>query len=107
MTALVGGIGALVLGIILLVVWWGYFLALIAGAIPLILLLGGALATYLGVEEYKDKLERGKVEQEPFPASTPVENDTEKYKKESEQYKQEVDALKQEIESLKNTEKEE
>ena len=51
MTALVGGIGALVLGIILLVVWWNYFLALIAGAIPLILLLGGALATYLGVEE--------------------------------------------------------
>lgn len=106
MTALVGGIGALVLGIILLVVWWNYFLALIAGAIPLILLLGGALATYLGVEEYKDKLERGKVEQEPFPASAPVENDSEKYKKESEQYKQEVDALKKEIESLKTTEKE-
>jgi len=98
MTALIGGIGGLVLGIILLVVWWGYFIALLAGAIPLVLLLGGALATYLGIEEYKDKLERDKMEQEPIPAPPAAD---ERYKEETEQYKQEVESLKQEIEELK------
>ncbi len=98
MTALIGGVGGLVLGIILLVVWWGYFIALLAGAVPLVLLLGGALATYLGIEEYKDKLERDKLEKEPITTPPPVD---ERYKDETEQYKQEVDALKREIEDLK------
>ena len=103
MTALIGGIGGLVLGIILLVVWWNHFLMLLGGAIPLVLILGGALATYLGVEEYKDKLERDKMEQEPIPA--PVSSD-DPYKKESEQYKQEVEDLKKEIETLKASKEE-
>ena len=55
MTALVGGVGSLVLGIILLVLWHNQFLALLAGGIPIILILGGALAAYLGFEEMKEK----------------------------------------------------
>ena len=102
MLALVGGVGALVLGIILLVIWWKLFLIILGGAIPLVLILGGALATYLGIEEYKDKLERDKIESEPFAApGTPGASDTERYKQESEKYKQEVDDLKKEIENLK------
>jgi hypothetical protein len=55
MAALAGGLAALVLGIIGVVVWWGYFLGLLKGGIPIMLVLGGALAAYLGLEETKDK----------------------------------------------------
>jgi hypothetical protein len=55
MAALAGGLVALVLGIIGIIIWWGEFLELLMGAIPLMLILGGALAAYLGFEEIKDK----------------------------------------------------
>ncbi len=34
---------------------WHHFFDLLAGGIPFLLLLGGALAVYLGFEETKDK----------------------------------------------------
>ena len=55
MAALAGGIAALVLGIIGIIVWWGEFIDLLMGSVPIILILGGALAAYLGFEEIKDK----------------------------------------------------
>ena len=48
MAALAGGIVALVLGIIGIIVWWGYFLKALLAAVPAMLILGGALAAYLG-----------------------------------------------------------
>jgi hypothetical protein len=60
MAALVGGIVATILGAVLLVVWWKYFLVLLAGGIPLILILGGALAIYIGIDEIKDKMQLGR-----------------------------------------------
>lgn len=53
--ALVGGLIALILGIIGIIVWWGYFLKALMAGVPVVLLLGGALATYLGIEEIKDR----------------------------------------------------
>ena len=55
MVALAGGLAAVILGIIGLIVWWGEFIDLLMGGIPIILILGGALAAYLGFEEIKDK----------------------------------------------------
>lgn len=60
MAALVGGIVATILGVVLLVVWWGYLLQLLAGAVPLVLVLGGALAIYIGIDELKDKIQQSK-----------------------------------------------
>jgi hypothetical protein len=60
MAALVGGIVGTILGVVLLVVWWKHFVWLLAGAVPLILVLGGALAVYLGVDEIKDKMQQSK-----------------------------------------------
>ena len=54
MAALAGGIVALVLGIIGIIAWWGEFIDLLLGAVPVMLILGGALAAYLGYEEIKD-----------------------------------------------------
>jgi len=53
MKILLGGIVAVVIGVVGLVAWWGPFLEIIKGAIPIILVLGGALAIYLGIEDIK------------------------------------------------------
>jgi hypothetical protein len=55
MMALAGGLIALILGIIGIIAWWPYFIKALAAGIPVILILGGALATYLGIEELKDR----------------------------------------------------
>ena len=53
MKILLGGIVALVIGVIGLVVWWFEFLRVLKGVVPIILVLGGALAIYLGIEDIK------------------------------------------------------
>ena len=81
--ALVGGLIALILGIIGIITWWGYFLKALMAGVPIMLLLGGALAAYLGFEEIKDKK-----------ASEGL--DTEK-----DELKQEVQGLKDELKEFK------
>jgi hypothetical protein len=53
MKILLGGIVALIIGVVGLIAWWADFLEVLKGIIPIILILGGALATYLGIEEVK------------------------------------------------------
>ena len=53
MKILLGGIVALIIGFVGLIAWWADFLEVLKGIIPIILILGGALATYLGIEEVK------------------------------------------------------
>ncbi len=54
MKVLIGGAIAVLLGVVGLAVWFNQFLTLLAGTIPLVLLLGGSLALYLGFDELKD-----------------------------------------------------
>ncbi|MBU1340387.1 MAG: hypothetical protein KKE44_19835 [Proteobacteria bacterium] len=54
MKTLIGGAIAVLLGVVGLAVWFSEFLALLAGCIPPVLLLGGGLALYLGFDELKD-----------------------------------------------------
>jgi flagellar basal body-associated protein FliL len=53
MKILLGGIVALIIGVVGLIGWWADFVEVLKGIIPIILILGGALATYLGIEEVK------------------------------------------------------
>ena len=55
MKILLGGIVALIIGVIGLIVWWCDLLQILKGTIPIILVLGGALAIYLGIEDIKTK----------------------------------------------------
>ena len=55
MAALGGGLVALVLGIIGIIYWRGEFISLLKAALPVMLIMGGALAAYLGYEEIKEK----------------------------------------------------
>ena len=84
MMALAGGLVALVLGIIGIVVWWCYFLEILMGVIPVILILGGALATYLGIGAMKDK------------------KTVEVYDPIKKEFRREIDTLKQELKDLKD-----
>jgi len=93
MTALIGGLVAVALGLIGLGLWWKQFLDLLAGGVPLLLLLGGALAVYLGYEEAKDKVFKK--------TETPAYEPPKVSEADVEQYKAEVDRLKAEIEGLK------
>lgn len=91
MKTLVGGAIAAALGLIGLAVWWGEFLMVLAGVIPAMLLLGGALAIYLGFDELKDTWKSDE--------SAEISNDT--ASDEVEKYRQEISELKDEIETLK------
>ncbi len=90
MKTLIGGSVAAVIGLIGLGIFWRDFFDLLAGAIPIILLIGGGLAIYLGFDELKDSWKK---DEEPAEADD-VED--------SEKYKQEIDDLKKEIETLKS-----
>jgi phosphate/sulfate permease len=54
MKTLVGGAIAVAIGIIGVLVWWKSFFSILAGFIPVMLLIGGGLALYLGFDELKD-----------------------------------------------------
>ena len=82
MAALLGGFVSLILGVIGIIVWWGFFLKALLAAVPAMLILGGALAAYLGFEELRDKRAA-----ENFDDSTDL--------------KQEVESLKAEVKELK------
>ncbi len=83
MIALAGGLVALILGIIGIIIWWAEFVELLMGGVPIMLILGGVLAAYLGMEEIKDK------------------KSAENFDKERDDLKQEVESLKEEISELK------
>lgn len=96
MKTLIGGVIAAALGLIGLVIWWGPFLMVLSGIIPIMLLLGGALAIYLGFDELKDTWKREEPYEAPAAAAAPAKEE------EVERYKKEIDELKEEIKNLKN-----
>ena len=92
MKVFVGGCAAAFLGFLGIIIWYDAVFRFIGGAIPLVLLLGGLMAAYLGYDEVKEKF--------PFPknkeTNEPAGSDT-KLKEEAEKYKQEVERLKAEL----------
>jgi disulfide bond formation protein DsbB len=71
MKILLGGIAALVLGVIGLIIWFFDFLMILKGLVPIALILGGALAIYLGIEDIKTSASTE--EETPPPPSTEKE----------------------------------
>ena len=90
MKTLIGGAVAAILGLIGIVAWFPQFLTVLGGTIPIMLLLGGALAIYLGVDELKDTWSDEETTESEGGSTEEVEK-----------YKQEISELKGEIESLK------
>jgi hypothetical protein len=92
MSLLTGGAIAAVFGLISLIFWWADFLAIIRGALPIFMLLGGALAIYVGFDEIQDKIreERQRQDEELEKAKEEIES----AKAEAERYREELDKLK-------------
>lgn len=84
MVAYVGGVVALVLGIIGIVFWWSYVLDLLKGVIPFMLIPVGALATYFGFDQIREK------------------KTVEVYDPIKREFRREIDTLRQELDDLKN-----
>ena len=89
MMTLLGGIIAILVGFIFLGFWWEPFTILLQASIPVILILGGALSTYLGYEEWKDSQSAVQTGTTSYPNS-----EVERYKAEAEKYKAELEAMK-------------
>ncbi|MFO7568507.1 MAG: hypothetical protein R6W75_01820 [Smithellaceae bacterium] len=93
MSLLTGGVVAAVFGLIALIFWWGDFLTIIRGALPISLFLGGALAIYVGIDEIQDKMreEKHKQDEELEKAREEIES----AKAEAERYKEELSKFKE------------
>ena len=92
MKTLIGGAIAVAIGIIGVLVWWKSFFSILAGFIPVMLLLGGGLALYLGFDELKDtwgKSDDNKDDdQYKSPVETPIKEVVAEPKKEKETKKE-------------------
>ena len=88
MKVFVGGVAAAFLGLLGIIIWHHAVLKIILGVIPLILLLGGLMAAYLGYDEVKDKFPccKAKETQEP--------SDDAKLREEAERLQSELDKSK-------------
>ncbi|MCD6152931.1 MAG: hypothetical protein J7J07_03355 [Syntrophobacterales bacterium] len=98
MQVLIGGVVAAVLGLVGLIAWWKQFLLILMGGIPIALLLGGALAIYVGYDEMKDQMrekrEKEKEDKEKEDELIKAKNELEKAKAEAEKYKAEAEKVK-------------
>jgi len=92
MKTLIGGAIAVAIGIIGVLVWWKSFFSILAGFIPVMLLLGGGLALYLGFDELKDSWgksdDKKDDDQYKSPVETPIKEVVAEPKKEKETKKE-------------------
>jgi len=102
MSLLVGGIVSAIIGLISLIFWWDDFMTIIRGAFPIFLLLGGALAVYVGIDEMQEKIREEKQKQDEKLGKAKEEIET--VKAQAERYKEELEKLKAKAENSQKTE---
>lgn len=98
MSLLISGIVAVILGVIGFFFWWSAFITILQGGIPIMLILGGILAFYIGMDAMQDKVREERQKQDEKLAK--AHEEIEQVKVLSEQYREEIERLK---EHVKNT----
>ena len=98
MSLLIGGVLAVILGVIGFSLWWSAFITILQGGIPIILILGGILAVYVGMDAMRDKMREERQKQDEKLAK--ANEEIEQVKALSEQYREEIERLKGQV---KNT----
>ena len=93
MSLLIGGIIASIFGLISLIFCWSDFMTIVKGSFPIFLLLGGALAVYVGIDELQEKIREERQRQEEKLAK--AQEEMELVKAQAERYKEELDRLKE------------
>jgi len=99
MSLLISGIVSVILGVIGFSIWWNEFAIILKGGVPIMLILGGILAIYVGFDAMQDKLREEKLQQEEKLQKTREE--IEQVKAQAEHYREEIDKLKEQ--AKKNT----
>lgn len=92
MLLLIGGIVSGILGLIGFFYWWSAFITILQGGVPIMLILGGILAIYVGLDAIHDKTreERQKQDEKLEQAREEIE----RVKAQSQQYLEELEKLK-------------
>ncbi len=62
MWIILGGVAAIILGVLGLIKWWLLFLKALAALVPFILLVGGVLAVIIGISSVKERIEEKREE---------------------------------------------
>jgi arginine exporter protein ArgO len=99
MSLLISGIVSVILGVIGFSLWWSDFVILLKGGVPIMLMLGGILAVYVGLDAMQDRMREERQKQEEKLDKTREE--IEQVKAQAEQYREEIEKLKEQ--ARKNT----
>jgi hypothetical protein len=93
MSLLISGIVSVILGVIGFSLWWSDFVTILKGGIPIMLMLGGILAVYVGLDAMQDRMKEERQKQEEKLDKTREE--IEKVRAQAEQYREEIEKLKE------------
>ena len=89
---LISGIISVILGIIGFSIWWSDFIIVLKGIVPIMLILGGILAAYIGFDTIEDQAREERKRQDEKLQKTREE--MEQVKAQAEQYREEIERLK-------------
>jgi hypothetical protein len=93
MSLLIGGVISAVFGLISLIFCWSDFMTIVKGSFPIFLILGGALAVYVGIDELQEKIREERQRQEE--KLEKAQEEIELVKAQAERYKEELNKLKE------------
>jgi len=93
MLLLIGGIVSGILGVIGFFYWWSAFITILQGGVPIMLILGGILAIYVGLDAMQDRIREERQNQDEKLEKAQAE--IERVKAESQQYREEIEKLKE------------
>jgi len=93
MSLLIGGVISAIFGLISLIFFWPDFMTILKGSLPIFLLLGGALAVYVGIDEIQEKSREERQRQEE--KLEKAQKEIELARAQAEQYKEELNKLKE------------
>jgi hypothetical protein len=92
MSLLIGGIVSVIFGVIGFSLWWIDFVIILKGGIPIMLILGGVLAVYVGLDAMQDRIREDRRKQDE--QLQIARQEIEQVKAQAEQYREEIEKLK-------------
>lgn len=92
MSLLISGIVSVILGVIGFSLWWSDLMLILRGGVPIMLILGGILAVYVGLDAMQDSMREERQQQEEKFEKTREE--MERVRAQAEQYRDELEKLK-------------
>jgi len=93
MSLLISGVLSVILGVVGFYLWWSDFVIILKGGFPIMLIMGGILAVYVGLDAMQDRIREERKKQEETLDKTREE--IEQIRAQAEQYREEIEKLKE------------